>query len=566
MIAQQIWEKSYPEGVSWGAPLPDPVAIESWLHDAARKWPDSTAVDFYGRTFTYRQLFELACRAAAGFQRLGVGPGTHVGLHLLNTPHYVICFFGALMAGGRVVNFSPAAGRREVERQVADSQIRVMVTLGLKSIYPQAAASKGLGHLQTIVVCGFEDFLEPDLVRTFGPAVACSSVSDTEMRFTELIANEGVFRTYTRGPLDDEIAVIQYTGGTGGQPKGALLTHANFSALIHVSNRWASAHAGLDHRRALIVVPLFHVFGLGRLVHWVSSGTEMVIHARFDPDRILQDLANKKVTTFSAVPTMYAALINHPKIKEVKLSALRTCASGGAPLPIEVQEKFFELTGVKPREGYGLTETTTLVTRQRREPRPGTVGLPAPRTLVEVVDLETGLTVLPAGECGEICVSGPQVMKGYWNRPQETEDAFRGGRFHTGDIGYIDPDGYLILVDRKKDMILSGGYNVYPRIVEAAICEHPDVAEAAVIGVPDCSLGQVAKAFLVMKAGCGDLSYEDLVVFLSDRLSQHEIPLELELRDALPKTAVGKVMKKNLFAEEAERRSLRALAGATPGE
>ena len=559
-----VWEKSYPAGVSWGDPLPSAVPIESLLETAAERWPDRSALDFYDRKFSYRELLDLARRAAKGFQALGVGPGVHVGLHLPNTPHYVVAFFGVLMAGGRVVNFSPLAAPRELKYQLADSEAQVMVTLGLPMLYPQIAALKGQAKLKTVVVAALEDFLPVQAVRAFfGPAAERIEGPGREISFAELIANDGAWRRHPHGALEDEVAVLQYTGGTTGDPKGAMLTHANFNAVVNVRNRWVGTETS-DGEKGMVVLPLFHIFGLSFIMLLsIATGGEMIMHIRFDADRVLQDIARKKVTSFAGVPTMYTALVNHPKIREFDLSSLRLCASGGAPLPVEVLNRFRELTGLTPSEGYGLTETAPLGTMQSIEgaPRAGTVGLPAPQTIIEVVDLETGMKVMPVGEKGEICFRGPQVMKGYWKKPEATAEAFRGGRFHTGDIGFIDRDGYVTLVDRKKDMILSGGFNVFPRNIEEAIYEHPAVAEVTVIGIPDAYRGQSAKAFIALKPGAPQFTFEELKAFLADKLAKYEMPVEMEIRANLPKTPVGKLSKKELVAEELAKREK---AGAAP--
>jgi long-chain acyl-CoA synthetase len=305
------------------------------------------------------------------------------------------------------------------------------------------------------------------------------------------------------------------------------------------------------------VLPLFHIFGLSCIMLLaIANGTQIVLHLRFDPERVLADISAKKITLFPGVPTMYTALINHPKFREFDLSSVAMWSSGGAPLPLDVQQRFEALTGHPPREGYGLTETAPLGTLSVPEGpvRQGSVGVPAPHTLVEVVDLDTGSTPLPPGEIGEICLRGPQVMKGYWNNPVATEQALRGGRFHTGDIGFMSPDGFLTLVDRKKDMILSSGYNVFPRNVEEAIYEHPAVAEVTVIGVPDNYRGQSAKAFIVLKPGCAPFDLEALRSFLADKLAAYEMPTAMEIRASLPKTPVGKLSKKELVAEELAKR------------
>lgn len=555
-MTQKVWEESYPPGVSWDAPLPAPVPIESLLEDAARNWPDNQAIDFYDRKLTWREFRDLAARAARGFQALGVGPGINVGLHLPNTPHYAICFFGVAMAGGRVVNFSPLAAPREIAHQQADADVRVMVTLGLATLYPQVAALRRAGELDVLIVCSIADFLPAAVAAAFGPPAERVAGPGEELDFAELIATDGAYVRHPHGPLADEVAVLQYTGGTTGVPKGAMLTHANFLATITARSRWIGGRVDEDDK-TLVVLPLFHIFGLTFiLLLSVASGVEMVMHIRFDPDKVLADIARKKITNFVGVPTMYTALVNHPRICEFDLSSLRLCASGGAPLPVEVLHRFRTLTGLTPQEGYGLTETAPLGTMQvEGRERPGTVGLPAPHTLIEIVDLDTGLKLLPVGERGEICITGPQVMKGYWKNPDATAEAFRGGRFHTGDIGFIDQDGFVTLVDRKKDMILCGGFNVFPRNVEEAIYEHPAVAEVTVIGVPDTYRGQAAKAFIALKPGAAPFALDELKAFLADKLGKYEMPSEIEFRAALPRTAVGKLSKKELVAEEMAKRA-----------
>jgi long-chain acyl-CoA synthetase len=561
-MAQHFWEKSYPAGMVWDLALPKPVPVESLLEAAAQKWPERIAIDFYDRKISFRELHQLAAKAAKGFQALGVGPGVHVGIHLPNVPHFIVAFFGVLMAGGRVVNFSPLAAPRELDYQLNDAEAEVMVTLGLPMLYPQVASLKGKHKLRALVVCAIDDFLPEAAARMFGPQAQRIDGPGKEIDFGELITNDGAYVRHPHGPLADETAVLQYTGGTTGVPKGAMLTHANFCAVIGVYDRWS----GLSEQdnRTLVVLPLFHIFGLTvMMLASVAFGTEMVLHIRFDADRVLADIARKKITFFAGVPTMFTALVNHPKVTEFDLSSLRRVGAGGAPLPVEVLNRFKEITGVTPEEGYGLTETAPLATLQPvagLKPRPGTVGLPAPRSLVEVVDLETGTKVLPTGERGEVCITGPQVMKGYWKKPAETAEALRGGRFHTGDIGYLDADGFLTLVDRKKDMILSGGYNVFPRNIEEAIYEHPAVAEVTVIGIPDAYRGQSAKAFMVLRPGQAEFTLEELRTFLADKLARYELPTEIEFRQSLPKTAVGKLSKKELIAEE-EAKARTAPAG-----
>src|SRR3984957_17443120 len=290
-----IWEKSYPRGVSWDAPLPPPVPLESLLETAASKWPDRIALDFYDRTFTFRELHGLAARAAKGLQALGVGPGVHVGLHLPNTPHFVIGFFAVLMAGGRVVNFSPLAAPRELKYQLTDAETEVMITLGLPMLYPQIAALKGAAKFQTLVVCSIEDFLPAPVARAFGPAADRVGGAGREIEFASLIDNDGAFKRHPHKSLEDEVAVLQYTGGTTGEPKGAMLTHANFCAVLNISNHWDHHNVSQGMEKALAVLPLFHIFGLTFIMLLaVVNGEQVVLHIKFDPDRVLADISHAR--------------------------------------------------------------------------------------------------------------------------------------------------------------------------------------------------------------------------------------------------------------------------------
>ncbi len=554
----QIWEKSYPTGVSWSEPLPAPEPLENVLIDSAARYPEIIAIDFYDRLVPYRELRELAARAAKGLQALGVGPGVQVALHLPNTPHFIICFYGVLMAGGRVVPFSPLAAPRELAYLLKDSEAQIVVTLDLPTLYPSIAALKGKEQLRGVVVCALDDFMAAPVARAVAGAPAERVPGPgTEIDFAALIDNDGAYVRHPRGPLDDEIACLVYTGGTTGEPKGAMLTHANFRAVIGIRNRWLGRDLRFAQDKTLMVLPLFHIFGLGIVMQvTIAVAATVVLHLRFDAERALADITRKKITVFPGVPTMFTAMVNHPRIKEFDISSLTQCGSGGAPLPIEVAARFKALTGVTPAEGYGLTETAPVATFQRldEDPRLGSVGLPAPLTKVEIVDLESGLNLTPSGERGEICITGPTVMKGYWKKPEATAEAFRGGRFHTGDIGYLDQDGYLTIVDRKKDLIISGGFNVYPRTVEEAIYEHPSVGEVTVIGVPDPYRGQSAKAFIALKPNASPFTFDELRVFLAERLAKYEMPAEIEFRANLPKTAVGKLSRKELIAEELAKR------------
>jgi len=558
-VAGEIWEKSYPEGVSWSEPLPPAQPLQRLLEQAAARWPDVVACDFYDRHITYGEWLRLARQAAKGFRALGVGPGVAVGLHLPNTPHYLVAFFGVLLAGGRVVNFSPLYSLRELRQQLLDSDAAVMVTLELGALYPQIAALKGEGRLAAVVVGSLEDFLPTAAARAMaGAPTERRPGPGREIDFRALIDNDGVLDPPVPDPAADEIAVLQYSGGTTGEPKGAMLTHGNLGSAVAMRDRWTMGRLERGVESTLVVLPLFHVYGMSMvMLVAVVAGMRMILHLRFDAERVLADIALKRPTLFSGVPTMFAALLQHPRARDFDLSSLRHYSCGGAPLPREILQGFQRLTGRGIVEGYGLTECSPILTLSPidGDGRPGTVGLPCPNTVLEIVDVETGMRLLPTGEAGEVCARGPQVMKGYWKRPEATAAAFAGGRFHTGDIGFLDADGFLTLVDRKKDMILSGGFNVFPRVIEEAIYEHPAVAEVTVIGVPDPYRGEAAKAFIALKPG-QTLAFDELKRFLADKLGRHEMPAEMELRASLPKTPVGKLSKKELVAEERAKRGL----------
>jgi long-chain acyl-CoA synthetase len=587
-MSNHPWQDNYPPQVSWSNPLPPPRALESYLDEAAGRWPERTAIDFYDRRVTYRELHESAARAARALRRLGVGPGVRVGLHLPNSPHFPICFFAVQMAGGCVVNCSPQAGPAELEGQMADAQLSVLVTADWPGQFGTLKSIKAIDALQAVIVCSLGDFLPPAEVETLAVrSGVAGSLPSNATRFSELLTCEPlqVAERHPRGPLEDEVAVLQYTGGTTGEPKAAMLTHANFAAVMSMLDRWAGAQAvsaqmlramplSLILRMMMLMVrsrwrsgatpaftvlgvlPLSHIFGLTvTMLRSITAGVQVVLHMRFDPERVLADLQRKQVNSFSGVPSMLTALINHPSYTRAKLGSVLGIGSAGAPLPPAVRTRIEGRTRRSLAEAYGLTEITGLgtIATPTKTHRPGCVGVPAPCTLIEVVDLEEGCTLLPLGEVGELCISGPQVMKGYWRRPEETERAFRGGRFHTGDVGFIDPAGFVVLTDRKKDIIFTGGRNVYPRNIERAIHEHPSVAEVAVVGIPDEQLGEIAKAFVTLKPGAAPIGYGELCRFLKGRVAAYEIPLELETVASLPKTVLGKVSKKDLVAEAKAR-------------
>ena len=396
----------------------------------------------------------------------------------------------------------------------------------------------------------------------FGPsAIPTTPIEDGPglVRFDKLTA-DGAKRLPRQWPVVDveDVALLQYTGGTTGKPKGAMLSHANLSAACSMYKLWTDPQrlSSPGEDKVICVLPLFHIFALTSvMLRSLYEGNELLLRARFDVATTLDDIEVKKATVFCGVPTMWIALANTPDIDKRDFSSLRYAASGGAALPVDVAERFQKLTGHRLGGGWGMTETSPAGTALPKDcaHKPGSVGLPLPGILMDIVALDDPRRRLEPGEKGEIRIKGPNVTKGYWNAQAETAAAFADGYLLTGDIGYMDEDGYFYLVDRKKDMIISGGFNVYPRTIEEAIYEHPAVAEVIVIGVRDAYRGEAAKAFVQLKAGAEHFTLDELRAFLADKLGRHEMPAHLEFRDALPKTAVGKLSKKELIAEERQR-------------
>ena len=529
--------------------------LDDALRDAVAQYGGRPAMEFLGRQWNYAELGDLVDRATRGLQAIGVTKGAKVGLCLPNTPYYIVFFYAVLRAGGTVVNFNPLYVERELTHQIADSGTTVMVVMDLEAVYRRVAnvaAASGLHHL---IVCPMAGILPPvkaALFRAFKRKDRAAIPDDAlHVRYEALMATPGAAAPVAVAPSD--LAVLQYTGGTTGVPKGAMLTQANLVANCRqVRAHWNGARPGQE--RVLAVLPFFHVFAMTSVLNYaVSIAAEIVMLPRFELQAMLKLVARRRVTVLNAVPTIYTAVNTAAAKRKLDLGSVRFSVSGGAPLPGEVRERFIALTGCKLVEGYGLTEASPVVSCNPPDGlvKPGSAGVPMVDTVVEIRDPASG-AVLPVGERGEVCVRGPQVMAGYWQRPQETQAAFVDGALRTGDIGYLDLDGYLFLVDRIKDVILCGGYNVYPRVLEDALYEHPAVLEATVIGVADPYRGQAPKAFVVLQPGA-EATPELLRAHLAGYVSKIELPREVVIRDSLPKTMIGKLSKKELVAEEAAR-------------
>lgn len=519
-----------------------------------RRYGDRPAFDFLGKKWNWAAIGDLVNRMAKGLQDRGVTKGTKVGLCLPNTPYALVAYYAILRAGGTVVHFNPLYARRELAHLIEDSHTEIMVTVDLALTLDKLTEMVHSTRLNKIIVCPFTDLLPFPKNILFRLAkskeltcVPC--LSGRTVMWQDIIANDGQPAPIKINPRDD-VAVVQYTGGTTGTPKGAMLTHANIVANVEQAALWfPQRREGAE--KMLGVLPFFHVFAMTAIMNLsVRCGFEIIALPRFDLEETLKTIHRKQPHYFPAVPAIYSAINAHNG--QYDLTALRYCVSGGAPLPVEVKKNFEEKTGCVVVEGYGLSESSPVVCVNpiEGENKAGSIGLPVPGTIVELRNPETGRKITKSGARGELCVSGPQVMKGYWNKPDETAAILKKGRLHTGDIATMDAQGYVYIVDRIKDMIITNGYNVYPRNIEEAIYLHPAVEECVVAGITDPRRGEAVKVWIKPKEGCS-LTIADMKEFLTDKLSPMEIPRLYEFRtDPLPKTMIGKLSRKDLLAEE----------------
>jgi long-chain acyl-CoA synthetase len=553
------WLSHYPKDVDWHQKF-TAAPLYELLDSAVAKYGSKTATNFLGKTSTYKEIGQATERAAAGLQKLGIKKGSKVGLLLPNCPTFIIYYFAILKAGGTVVNYNPLYTLDELSFQVKDSETEIMVTLDLKVLFDKVEGLMKAGILKRSIVASFPSLLPgaksvlfklfkaKEMAHPNKSAVAGSIVSDEEVR-----TNDGKYHRVEIDPVND-VAVLQYTGGTTGTPKGAMLTHANVGINAQQSSAWAT-NLQPGGERVLAALPFFHVFAMTAVMNFaLAQGAELVIMPRFVLGDAMKLIDKTKPSVMPGVPTMFIAMLNHPKLKSFDMSSLKFCLSGGAPLPVDVKQRFESLTGCKLVEAYGLSETSPGATCNPLEGpvKEGSIGQPLPGTIISLRDLADPSREVPMGEKGEICIKGPQVMKGYWKRPEETANQFVGEYLRTGDVGIMDEQGFIFIVDRIKDLIICSGYNVYPRRVEEAIYEHPAVEEVTVIGIKDQYRGEAPKAFIKLKAGM-PATEADIRKHLETKLSKIELPAEIEFRDALPKTMIGKLSKKELKAEEAAR-------------
>ncbi|WP_353207674.1 AMP-binding protein [Sphingorhabdus sp.] len=554
-MTQSIWNRNYLHPVKWDQQFPA-LALHDMFFQSAERMGRAAMADFMGRKYSYADMAATVRRVARGLQDKGIGKGDQIGLFLPNVPQYIAAYYGALAAGATVVNFSPLYTVDELAHQVADSGTSILITVSAAALLPTAMKVLDNSSLKELIVGSVSEALPKAkgwAYRLFKRNEIVALPSDSRVSsYAELIANSGDYAAQPCMPEKD-IAQLQYTGGTTGTPKGAMLSHQNITAnarqinMLDPHSRNNQPNEPLDDR-ILGVLPFFHVFANATVLNrTVENGGEIVMLPRFEAKAALAAITRTKVTSLPGVPTMYQALLDCPDLGKTDFTSLRACISGGAPLAAELKERFETLTGAVVIEGYGLTESSGVVSCNPYEGRNkiGSIGQPVPGTNVKLVDKEDPSKPAPKGEPGELTFSGPQVMCGYWNRPDADAEVFLGKFLRTGDVATIDDDGFIHIVDRLKDMIAVGGFKVFPSQVEDILYKHPAVKEALVIGVVDAYLGEIPRAFVTLQDGATE-DGAALTVWLNPKLGKHERVQGVTIMDDLPKTMIGKLDRKAL--------------------
>lgn len=556
MLSGKPWLKHYPVEVPSSYDYPKQNLAEFLIQTAA-KYPSGVALDFMGKRTTYGELLQQSYRFAHTLRSLGIRKGDRVAVMLPNCPQTVVAYYGTLLIGGIVVMTNPLYMPRELEHQLTDSGARVIVTLD--ALVSRVKSAMSANPVEYMIVTSIKDALPfpknvlyPIKAKKDGMA-AKVTYDDKVLPYGELLKNSKEEPINVPLDADEDLALLQYTGGTTGLAKGVMLTHSNMVANTLQTMLWFyRSEPGKE--RYMAALPFFHVFGLTVLLNQaVALGGTLILVPRFEINQVLQTIHRKKPTVFPGAPTMYVGIINHPANRGYDLSSINVCISGAASLPLEVQTRFESLTGGKLIEGYGLTEASPVTHANNiwEKRKTGSIGIPFPDTEARIVQPET-MEEVPIGEIGELAVKGPQVMKGYWNQPEETYKCLKDGWLLTGDLGRMDEDGYFYILDRRKDLIIAGGYNIYPREVEEVLFEHPDVEEAIVAGVYDPYRGETVKAYIVPRSGSKP-DAEELKRWCKEKLAAYKVPKVYEFRDSLPKTLAGKVLRRKLIEEEKER-------------
>jgi long-chain acyl-CoA synthetase len=551
------WLKSYPVGVPERIDIPR-VPLTKILDDAVATYPNNPATDFEGARLTYKQLGAAVDRLASALAQLGVKKGTRVGFILPNIPQNVIAYYATLRLGGVVVENNPQYTDRELTHQLEDAGVEVLITLDL--MYDNVRkVRQHLPNLREVIVTSVFDGIG-GIKALIGPLVKKEMVAKIppgeKIRRWKDVMRMGS-GPVQQAPVDPEkdLALLQYTGGTTGLSKGVMLTHSNLVSNVYQGRAWfAGAEPGKEV--VMCALPIFHSYGqtvcmsLGILL----GATLVLIANPRDMGHLLKNVQRTKPTLFPGVPTLYVNLLNHPESKNTDMRSIKYCFSGAAPLPLEVQQQFEKVTGGRLVEGYGLSETSPISHGNPLDGKGkiGTIGLPVPNTECKLVDVEDpSKEVAPPGP-GELVIKGPQVMQGYWNKPEETQEVLRDGWLYTGDIAEMDEDGFFKIVDRKKDMIIVGGFNVYPRDVEEVLYGNPKILECAVVGIPSKKSGETVKAFIVLKPG-ETATEAEMEAYCRENLTAYKVPKMFEFRTELPKTMVGKVLRRALLEEEKKK-------------
>jgi long-chain acyl-CoA synthetase len=558
-MSNKPWQAIYPEQIPAVLSYED-KPLYSFLKESAEEFPDKVSIHFQGKELTFREVHESALKFAAYLKSIGLQKGERVAVMLPNCPQGVISFFGILMAGGVVVQTNPTYTERELEYQMKDSGAKMILVMDI--LFPRVSAVASRTDIEHIIVTAIKEYLPfpKNLIYPFIQKKQYGIVINVEHEGNHHLFSEIMKRKITEEvdtvPIDvnNDLALLQYTGGTTGFPKGVMLTHKNLLANTKMCNAWLYKNKR-GEERILAILPFFHVYGMTTvLVLSVMEGNTMIIMPKFDVEATLKTIQKQKPTMFPGAPTMYIGLLNHPDIAKYDLSSINACISGSASLPLEVQEQFEKITGGKLVEGYGLSETSPVTHANFIWDQPrvkGSVGLPWPDTDSAILSLESN-EELPPNEIGEIAIKGPQVMKGYWNRPDETEKTFKNGWLLTGDLGYMDEQGFFYVVERKKDTIIAGGFNIYPREVEEVLYEHEAIQEVVVAGIPDPYRGETVKAYIVLKKNAR-VTEEELNEFARKNLASYKVPRSYEFRDELPKTTIGKILRRVLIEEEKKK-------------
>ena len=548
-----VWLSQYESGVPRNIEYPD-WTIVRFLLESASQFPHHTAISFYGRPITYRELDNVSNQFAQALIGLGVKKEDRVAIMLPNIPQTVIAYFGILKAGARIVHVNPLYVERELEHQISDSKSTIIIALDL--FYEKIRNVKSKTSLQSIIVTGIRDYL-PTILRFLYPIKAKKNKQWVEIKkvppvydFWQLLKEATSEHPNIKNKPED-LALLQYTGGTTGVSKGVMLSHTNVVANTLQCQYWMT---DLQPGQEVFigVLPYFHVYGMSTSQNLaISLGGTQVLLPRFQADEVLKAIEKHRATVFCGIQAMFIAINNHPRASSFDLSSLKVCMSGAGPLHAEVQKRFEDLTGAKLIEGYGLTESApvTHCNPCRGTRKQGSIGVPFPDTSARIVDIETGNETVSPGNIGELIISGPQVMAGYWNQPEETKNTIRDGWLYTGDSAKMDEDGFFYIVDRKKDMIKSGGENVYPRELEEVLFRHPKIKDVVVVGLPHSLRDEAIKAYVVLKDG-EHATDAEILNFCRENLAKFKVPRWVEFRAALPKNLVGKVLRRTLREEE----------------